>query len=124
MISLVPPSFCSVLNLPDHLKQLASAPFDLPGSWSIQSNSTIGGSDYGNYDVSALSAVKDEACAPRRHHCDWTVVGPVAANGSRLDLIRLLKLARSDRMFLTREAQMPLCFVTGALDQIDQKANV
>eukprot|EP00961_Rhodomonas_salina_P127151 1714196-Rhodomonas_salina.4 len=44
----------------------------------------IGGADYGKpLDESLYANIKSEECDRRKHHCDWTVVGPVAANGQR-----------------------------------------
>eukprot|EP00286_Rhodomonas_abbreviata_P006768 CAMPEP_0181326666 /NCGR_PEP_ID=MMETSP1101-20121128/21643_1 /TAXON_ID=46948 /ORGANISM="Rhodomonas abbreviata, Strain Caron Lab Isolate" /LENGTH=71 /DNA_ID=CAMNT_0023435181 /DNA_START=57 /DNA_END=272 /DNA_ORIENTATION=+ len=70
------------------MTSLASAPFEEPGSWSGASDdSAIGGADYGKpIDESIYSDIKTENCSRRRTHCDWTVVGPVAANGQRWSL--------------------------------------
>eukprot|EP00277_Geminigera_cryophila_P012802 CAMPEP_0179440882 /NCGR_PEP_ID=MMETSP0799-20121207/24493_1 /TAXON_ID=46947 /ORGANISM="Geminigera cryophila, Strain CCMP2564" /LENGTH=72 /DNA_ID=CAMNT_0021224699 /DNA_START=38 /DNA_END=256 /DNA_ORIENTATION=- len=63
---------------------LGDEPFETPGVWDAQSNAAIGGADYGKpMDDSVYSDIKESLCAKRRTHCDWTVVGPVAANGLR-----------------------------------------
>ena len=64
--------------------QLGDAPFSAPGAWGGETDSGIGGVDYGQpLSDRIYTSVGRDACRRRRHCFDWTVVGPVAARGTR-----------------------------------------